>query len=284
MTYAITGSTGSFGSSAISHLLGEGVNPSNIVALARTVEKTADLKSRGIDVRMGNYDDIETLKQAFQGIDKILLVSSSEIGKRFDQHKNVIDAAKSAGVKQIIYTSLTKADTSTNPLAPEHKLTEEALKESGLDYVILRNNWYTENYLSDVQYSEQLGVIATAARKGKVASATRTEYAEAAVKVLTGEEFSGKTYEFSGALWDFEQLSAAAGSIFGKEISFAPITVDERKSNLLKAGMDDGTAGFFAALDESIAQGSLEIRSNDLKEILGRKPLSLEEGLKSLLK
>lgn len=283
MTYAITGSTGGFGSSAISHLLNEGVKPSSIVALARNEEKAADYKSKGIDVRIGNYDDSETLKQAFQGIDRILLISSSEVGKRFKQHSNVIEAAKIAGVKQIVYTSLTKADISTNPLAPEHKLTEAALKESGLDYVILRNNWYTENYLSDVQYSDQTGVIATAADKGKVASVTKAEYAEAAVKVLIGEGYSGKTFEFSGELWDFNQLAKAAGKIFKKEIRFSAITAAERKSNLLHAGMDEGLAGFFTALDETISQGSLEINSKDLEEILGRAPLNLEEGLKSLL-
>lgn len=283
MKYAITGSTGAFGASAISHLLKSGVNASSIVALARNKEKAADLIAKGVNVRIGNYEDSASLEKAFDGVQRVLLVSGSEVGKRFSQHVNVIEAAKSAGVKQIVYTSLTRADQSDNPLAPEHKSTEAALKESGLDYVILRNNWYTENYWGDVQFSGQSGIIALATGEGRIASATRSEYAEAAARVLIGEGFVGKTYELAGELWGFHQLALAAGNIFGKDITYRSVSSDERKSILLKAGLDEGTAGFYVALDETISQGSLEISANDLELILERKPLSLEEGLRSLL-
>ena len=216
-------------------------------------------------------------------MDKVLLVSGSEVGKRFDQHKNVIEAAKAAGVKQVIYTSITRADSSSNILAPEHKLTEAYLKESGMDYVILRNNWYTENYVPDVVYAGQAGVIATATGEGRVASAGRDEYAEAAAAVLTGQEHSRKTYELSGALWAFNDLAEAASSVFGKPVSHQVISVEERKARLLAAGMDEGTAGFYAALDHSIAEGTLEIESRDLENLLGRKPASLTETLKKLV-
>jgi len=283
MTYGITGSTGGFGSAAVSHLLRKGVDPSSIVAIARSKEKAEKFTGSGITIRIANYDDIQSLEKAFAGVDRLLLVSSSEVGKRFEQHSNVISAAKSSGVQKVVYTSLTKADTSINPLAPEHKLTEAALQESGLDYVILRNNWYTENYAADVQYAGQTGILSTAAGKGKVASVTRTEYAEAAVQVLTGDNFNKKVYELSGDLWDFNDLAEAAGRVFNKKVSYNPVTVDERKSNLLLAGMDEGTAGFYAALDDAIAKGSLEVVSNDLETLLGHKPLTLVDGLKSIL-
>lgn len=283
MKYAITGSTGGFGSAAINHLLNNRIPGSSIVALARSEEKALPLSKLGVDVRIGNYGDRESLTAAFEGVDKVLLVSSSEVGKRFEQHRNVIDAAKEKGVRQIIYTSITRADTSSNILAPEHKQTEAYLKGSGMDYVILRNNWYTENYVPDVQYAGQSGVIATATGKGRVASAGRDEYAEAAAAVLTGEGHSGATYELAGAPWTFADLAEAASALFGKPVAHRVISVEERKAGLLAAGMNEGTAGFLAALDQSIGEGSLDIESPDLEQILGRKPASLEATLKKLL-
>ncbi len=283
MKYAITGSTGGFGSAAISVLQKWDIPASSIVAIARNEEKAAPLKKKGIDVKIADYDDKSSLEKAFQGVSKVLLVSGSEVGKRFTQHKNVIDAAKAAGVKQILYTSITRADSSTNILAPEHKQTEEYLTSAGIDYVILRDNWYTENYLGDVQYAGQSGVIATATGKGRVASAGREEYAEAAAAVLTGEGHSGKIYELSGQVWDFNDLAEAASKVFGKKITHKLISLEERQAALEAAGMDEGTAGFYAALDQSIAEGSLDIESSDLEKLLGRKPASLEETLKKLL-
>lgn len=279
MKYAITGSTGSFGSAAIDYLIAKGIAPSVIVALARRKEKAADLIKKGVDVRIGNYDDIESLKKAFNGVDKVLLVSGSEVGKRVSQHSNVIEAAKADGVKQIVYTSLTKADSSSNPLAPEHKATEKALKESDLDYVILRNNWYMENYAADVRQAAETGILATATGKGKVSAALRNEYAETAANVLIQDGHSRKIYELAGMPWNFYDLAKAASTVYGREIQFTPISAEVVKSNLLQAGMDDGTANFHILLDESIAAGSLEIESNDLASLLGRAPKSLEETL-----
>ncbi|MDC7239179.1 MAG: SDR family oxidoreductase [Spirochaetales bacterium] len=282
MKYAITGSTGGFGSAAVDHLIGKGIDPSDITALARSAEKAAGLKTRGVDVRIADYGDRVSLLEALEGVDRVLLVSGSEVGKRFEQHSNVIEAAKSTGVKFLVYTSLTRADISENPLAPEHKQTEEALKESGINYAILRNNWYLENYLADVQYAARTGVLATATADGRVASALRSEYAEAAVNVLTGEDHRGKTLELSGKPWTFNDLAASAASVYGNQINYTPVSGDERKAGLLDAGMDEGSAGFYTLLDESIARGSLDIESTDLKELLGREPAELTEALRAL--
>ncbi len=283
MKYAVTGSTGGFGSSAIKHLLNSKIPADSIVAVARNEAKASTLKDQSVDVRIADYENSESLTKALEGVQKVLLVSSSEVGKRFNQHKNVIDAAKASGVKQIIYTSITRADTSANILAPEHKQTEAYLNSSGIEFVILRNNWYTENYLPDVQYGGQSGVIATATGEGRVASAGRNEYAEAAAAVLTGDGHSGKTYELAGPLWNFHELALAASAVLGKPVSHRLITVEERKANLVAAGMDEGTAGFYAALDQSIAEGTLDIESQDMANLLGRKPASLEETLKKLI-
>jgi len=283
MKYAITGSTGHFGASAISHLLKWGIPASSIVAIARNPEKASSLKEKGVDLRIADYNDPASLEKAFEGVSKVLLVSSSEVGKRLNQHKNVIDAAKSNGVSQLLYTSITRADSSSNILAPEHKQTEEYLTASGIDYVILRNNWYTENYVNEVKYAGQSGVIATATGEGRVASASRDEYAEAAAAVMTGEGHGGTIYELSGAPWDFKELASAASAVHDKVISHKAISVEQRKAILAKSGMDEGTVGFITALDQSIAEGTLDIESQDLEKILGRKPASLEETLKKLI-
>ncbi len=283
MKYAVTGSTGNFGSALIESLLKKGVSPSSVRGIARNEEKAASLKERGVDVKIAGYEDRDALERAFEGVDKVLLVSGSEVGKRFDQHKNVIDAAGAAGVKQVIYTSITRAESSSNILAPEHKQTEEYLRKAGIDFVILRNNWYTENYVADVEYAGQSGVIATATGTGRVASASRKEYAEAAAVVLTGDGHSGKTYELAGTPWGYDDLASAASAVFSRTVVHKIVSPEERTAGLVAAGMDEGTAGFYTALDQSIAEGTLDIESGDLAHLLGREPRSLEETIRSLV-
>jgi NAD(P)H dehydrogenase (quinone) len=283
MTYAITGSTGAFGSLAVKHLLDAGVNPADIVALARNEEKADGLKKSGITVRIGNYDDLSSLKEAFRGVDRILLVSGSEVGKRVSQHGNVIEAAKEKGVEFLIYTSITRADTSSNPLAGEHKATEEVLKASGLPYAVLRNNWYLENYGGDVDSAARTGILSAAAGTGKVSSALRSEYAEAAARALIAGGSGGTIYELAGVPWSYGDLAEAAGNALGRDVAYKPETAEEKRQSLLAAGLDEGTAGFLAALDESIAAGSLEIGSDDLCNLLGRSPMPLKDAVKTLL-
>lgn len=284
MTYAITGSTGAFGSLAVKHLLALKVPASSIVALARNEAKAAGLKASGVQVRIADYGDGASLAAALAGVDRLLLVSGSEVGKRAVQHRAVIDAAKAAGVKLIAYTSIARADTSINPLAGEHKATEEALRASGLPFVVLRNNWYSENYADDVRRARDSGIIAAAVGEGRVASASRTDYAEAAVRALLGEGQAGKIYELGGAkAWDYRELAATASELLGRPVAFKPLTADERRKGLLAAGLPEGVAAFVVSLDQSIEAGSLASVSGDLEKLLGRKPQSLKEGLKVAL-
>ena len=283
MKYGITGSTGQLGSAVITYLLDRGILPGAITAVARDEEKASFLKARDVDVRIADYGDYDSLSDAFAGLDRVLLISGSEVGRRYEQHRNVIDAAKAAGVGQIVYTSITRADSSSNVLAPEHRQTEEYLRAAGMDYVILRNNWYTENYIAAVQKAGQSGVIETATANGRVSSASRKEYAEAAACVLTGDGNSGKTYELAGSPWTFDDLAAAASSIYGKEITHRAISPEELVSGLKSAGLDEGTAGFLAALDKSIAEGTLDMVSDDLKVLLGRDPDPLLTVLRKIV-
>ncbi len=283
MIYAVTGSTGAFGTLAVQHLLKLKVAPASIVALARTEAKAAALKALGVQVRLADYEDPASLKAALKGVDRLLLVSSNEMGKRYPQHQAVIDVAKATGVKLLAYTSLAQADTSTNALAPDHKATEAALKASGLAHVVLRNNWYTENHGDDLKGAAAGGVVAGAYGQGIIASASRTDFAEAAARVLIGEGHAGKVYELTGpSAWDFEEFARTASEVLGRPVKFVNQTVAERKAALLSYGLPEGVAGFVVALDQGIAAGTLAKTSGDLAKLLGRAPLNLKDGLKLL--
>lgn len=282
MTYGITGATGAFGRLAVQHFLALGIAPESLVAVVRDEEKARDLKDKGIVVRRGDYTDPASLSAALQGVDRLLLVSGNEIGQRFAQHKNVMDAARKAGVRLIAYTSIIQADTSVNPLAGEHNATEEYLKATGTGWIILRNNWYAENHGGDVASARQTGVVAAGAGKGKIGSALRSEYAEAAVKALVAGE-AGRTWELAGPLWDFDEFASTLGKILGTPVSYRSITEGEKARMLQGLGMPGGVAAFFAAVDTSIAAGSLAHTSGDLETLLGRRPADLETQLRSLL-
>ena len=192
MKIAITGATGQLGQWVIQSLL-KNTAAANIVALVRNESKAANLKAQGIELRLFDYDTPATLASALSGIDKLLLISANEVGRRTAQHKAVIAAAQQAGVPYIAYTSLLNADHSPLGLAQEHRETESLIKASGLQYTFLRNNWYSENYLAGVTHTVEIGTLYGAAGEGKISSAARADYAEAAAKVLTTSGHENKT-------------------------------------------------------------------------------------------
>ena len=217
---AITGATGQLGQHVIESLL-KTVPASQIVAIVRNPAKATALSQQGITVRQADYSDEAAFTTALQGIDKLLLISSSEVGQRAPQHRNVINAAKAAGVKFIAYTSLLHADTSPLGLADEHVATEQMLAESGIAYALLRNGWYTENYLASAPAALEHGVFIGAADEGKIASATRADYAAAAARVISEDGHAGKTYELAGdAGWTLSQLAAELAKQSGKKVVY----------------------------------------------------------------
>ena len=169
-------------------------------------------------------------------------------------------------------------------LAPEHKATEEYLAGSGLDYTVLRNNWYTENYANSIKTASQTGELVAAAGSGRVASAARNDYAEAAAAVLTGEGHGGKVYELTGDIaWGYEDLAAAIGEAAGCSCAYKPVAPEALKAAMLVAGLDEGTAGFVAALDANIANGDLAEATEDLKKLIGRPSTPLKDTVKKLV-
>lgn len=282
MTIAVTGATGHLGRLVVDALRRE--RPAgSLVAVVRDAEKARDLAASGVQVRVADYADRAALVQALSEVSALLLVSSSEVGRRAEQHRNVVDAAVEAGVRHVVYTSAPHADTSQLVLAPEHRATEEMLRESGLAWTILRNNWYTENYLGTLQQAAATGEIVAAAGDGRVASAPRSDYAEAAARVLLGEGHEGKVYELSGDhAWDFHELAEAASQVVGREVVYRPVDGDTLRSILVEhAGLDEGTAGFVVQLDLDIAAGCLADATADLHTLLGRPTTPLLDALRA---
>lgn len=274
MTIAVTGATGQLGQLVIAALK-QKVPANTLVALVRSPEKAQSL---GVTARAADYQQPASLEAALQGVDTLLLISGNEIGQRAQQHANVIAAAKKTGVKRIVYTSLLHADRSPLNLAPEHFATEQALKASGLDYTILRNGWYTENYTGSIAPALANGAFYGSAGEGKIASAAREDYAQAAVVVLTSDGHEGKTYELAGdEPYTLAQLAAEVSRQTGNPLPYNNISEADYAAALKGAGLPEGFAAAIASWDAGAAQGGLFEDNHQLSALIGRPttPLSV---------
>ncbi|MCX8983636.1 SDR family oxidoreductase [Citrobacter portucalensis] len=280
---AITGATGQLGQHVIESLL-KTVLASQIVAIVRNPAKATALSQQGITVRQADYSDEAALTAALQGIDKLLLISSSEVGQRAPQHRNVVNAAKAAHVKFIAYTSLLHADTSPLGLADEHVATEKMLAESGIAYALLRNGWYTENYLASAPAALEHGVFIGAAGEGKIASATRADYAAAAARVISEDGHAGKTYELAGdAGWTLSQLAAELAKQSGKKVVYQNLSEADFAAALKGVGLPAGLADMLADSDTGASKGGLFDDSHTLSKLIGRPTTSLADSVKGIM-
>ncbi|MEB0866162.1 SDR family oxidoreductase [Citrobacter youngae] len=280
---AITGATGQLGQHVIESLL-KTVPASQIVAIVRNPAKATALSQQGITVRQADYSDEAAFTTALQGIDKLLLISSSEVGQRAPQHRNVINAAKAAHVKFIAYTSLLHADTSPLGLADEHVATEQMLAESGIAYALLRNGWYTENYLASAPAALEHGVFIGAAGEGKIASATRADYAAAAARVISEDGHAGKTYELAGdAGWTLSQLAAELAKQSGKKVVYQNLSETDFAAALKGVGLPAGLADMLADSDTGASKGGLFDDSHTLSKLIGRPTTSLADSVKGIV-
>jgi NAD(P)H dehydrogenase (quinone) len=281
MSILITGASGQLGRRVVRNLLERGVAADDIVAGARNPESVADLGVRAVHL---DYTEPASIAAALEGVQKVVLISGSEVGQRFAQHSAVIDAAAGAGLEQFVYTSAPRATTSALILAPEHKATEEAIATSGLPATILRNNWYTENYVGALNQAKSTGEIITSAGEGRVASATRDDFAEAIAAVLTTDGHIGAVYELGGDVaWEFEDLARAATELLGTPVTLRNVSPEEHTALLTAAGVDEGSAGFAVALDGNIRDGALAEVTGDLSRLIGRPTTSLVDGLRAAL-
>lgn len=282
MTVLVTGASGQLGRLVVEALLDRGVAASDIRAGARRPTELAAFAERGVQTVALDYDDAASVADAMAGAERVLLISGSEVGRRVPQHQTVIDAAAAAGVAHLVYTSAPHADTSALVLAPEHKATESAIAASGVPATILRNNWYTENYLGTLEQARATGVVASSTGSGRVASASRRDFAEAAAVVLTSEGHAGAVYELGGDVaWDFAELAAAIGDVLGREVAYVAQTPEEQAAALTDAGLDAGTVGFLVSLDGNIRDGLLGEVTGELSRLIGRPTTPLVEGLRA---
>lgn len=280
--YVVTGATGQLGRLVVEGLLA--AVPAGEVAVAvRSADKAADLAARGVAVRVVDYDEPGTLAGAFAAGDRVLLISGSEVGRRIPQHRAVIDAAKAAGVALLAYTSAPGA--ATFRLADEHRATEELIAESGLPSVLLRNGWYTENYLGDAAGTVARGVVLGSAGEGRVATAPRKDYADAAVAVLLGEGHEGRVYELSGdTAWSLPELAAELAAVSGEPVAHRDVTPAEHRGVLVGAGLPEGFAEVLVDVDAGIARGELAGTPGDLARLIGRPTVPLAESVRAALK
>lgn len=280
MRIAVTGATGHFGRHAIATLLARGVAASDLVAVVRNPDKAADLAAQGVTIRVAPYEDRAALVAALEGVERLLFVSGAEVGQRVLQHTNVVEAAKDAGVGFVAYTSVLNAPESTLGLAEEHRVTEKLLKDSGIEHALLRNGWYWENYLPQLEPARATGHLVGAAGTGRVAGAARADYAEAAVAVILGAPRS-EVYELAGApALDYPAIAEAIGEVIGRDVDY----VDQSPADYAIALEDAGTPGplaqFLAAMDAAIAGGALDSESQDLQRLLGRPSTTAVEVLR----
>jgi NAD(P)H dehydrogenase (quinone) len=282
MTIAITGATGKLGRLIIDNLKAR-TQATSIIALARTPAKAADL---GVQVRQADYSKPNTVERALAGVDTLLLVSSNEIGQRAVQHRNVIEAAKKAGVQWILYTSLLHAETSAiKSLADEHLVTEADLKASGVPFTILRNGWYTENYTASVPRAVAGGAFLGSAADAKISSAPRADYAEAAATVLTSEGHQGKVYELAGdQAYTLSDLAAEISRQSGKTIPYKNLSEAEYAAALVGFGLPAPAAEAYAAFDAGAAQGALFDDGHQLSKLIGHPTTPLAISVADALK
>lgn len=281
---AVTGATGQLGQLVIKHLLNK-IEPQQIVALVRSLDKAEPLTSLGVQVRQADYSKPETLDAALDGVAKLLLISSSEVGQRATQHQNVINAAKQAGVELLAYTSLLHADTSPLALAEEHVETEAYLQQADIPHVLLRNGWYTENYLASVAPAVANGGFIGCAKDGNISSAAREDYAEAAAAVLTSEEpQTGKMYELSGDdAYTLSELSALISKKSGKEVPYINMEEEDFAKALEGAGLPGPFAAVLANSDSGASKGALYDDSHTLSSLIGHPTKSLEQLIDGFL-
>ena len=282
---AVTGANGQLGQKVIQTLLNT-KKANKIVALVRNPDNAYALKQLGVIVRQADYNKPETLEAAFDGVEKLLLISGTEFGKRFEQHKAVIDAAMTQNVSLIAYTSLLKADTSPLLLAQEHKQTEAYFKDVSAPFVFLRNGWYTENYTDNVDGVLQMGAVAGAAKQGVLSTASRQDFADAAAAVLlSSENQAGKIYELAGDTgFTLMEYASIISEIVGKDIGFIDLDESAFRDALINIGLPEGMAAALADSEHYAASGWLENNSGTLSSLLGRPTATLRETLVAKMK
>jgi NAD(P)H dehydrogenase (quinone) len=285
MPIVVTGATGQLGRLTVEALLRRGIPAADIIATGRDIAGIKDMADGGITVRRADFADTDGLAEAFAGADRLLLISASvPVGERVANHRRVIDAAASAGVSLVAYTSTTHADTATTVIGATHGETEAYLRDRGIPSVLLRNSWYLENYTSQLPQILQNGAVVGAAGEGRISAASRADYAEAAAVVLTTEGHTGAVYELGGdESFTLTELAAAISAAARKQVAYADLPVTDFAQVLAAAGLPAELAEVLADADRGMNRGEMYTDSGDLRRLIGRPPVTLAEALAAAL-
>ena len=280
MKYAVTAATGNFGQTAVKEL-NKLVGTDNVVVIARNSAKAAKLFAEN-EVRAGDYEDLASMTKALAGIDRVLFISSQPGSKvdRATAQDNVVKAMVADGVKFVAYVSFPNAQKSTTPLATDHRLTEDAIKEAGIDHAFLRDNWYLENEIGFLQSGAANQALYWA--NNKAGWALERDYAEAAAKVVASDN-SQEVYEFAGQPWSYEELGAALKEATGNDFKVKQVSHDEYVKALEGSGLDNATAELFASFQAPIESGDLAKGGDDLAKVLGRPVTPIVDAIKEIL-
>lgn len=283
MSIVVTAASGQLGRLTVEALLARGVPARDIVATSRDVTRIEDFADRGVVVRRADFAEPDSLPAAFEGADKVLLISTTTVDERVANHRRAIDAAVVAGASLVAYTSMLRADTSTTVLSATHHATEEYLRER-VPSVMLRNGWYLENYTAQLPQVLSGGAVVGAAGLGRISAATRADYADAAAVVLTTGGHAGKVYEL-GADEAFtlagpaEAISAATG----KQVAYTDLRADAFARVLTDAGVPAELAHVLVDADLAMGRGELFTDSGDLRRLIGRPTTTPAEAIAATL-
>ncbi|MFM0478785.1 MULTISPECIES: SDR family oxidoreductase [Paraburkholderia] len=280
---AVTGANGNLGQLVVKGLL-EHLPATQIVAAVRDPAKAEGLRMLGVQIRKADYDDPETLVDAFAGVDQVLLISAVVPGERLRQHKSAIDAAKTAGVKLVAYTSMLRADTSSLILASEHSATEAYLKASGMNFILLRNGWYLENSTDAIAPALARGTIIGSASVGRFAAASRGDYAQAAAVVLTQPGHENRTYELAGDhAFTLPEFAEELSKVAGKTVTYSHLSAKEYEDILLAHGLPKMIVDVVVDAEVKSATGQLDSSSSDLATLLGRNTTHFSDAIRAAL-
>lgn len=280
MTIAITGASGQLGRLAIAHLKTL-IDPAQIIGLARDPAAIADL---GVAARAIDYTKPETMPAALAGVDTLVLISSSDFNDRVGQHRNVIEAAKTAGVGWILYTSILKADSSPMLIAADHRATEQAIAASGIPATILRNSWYTENWTATLDGAIAAGAVIGAAGDAHFTPATRADYAQALAVVAADPAHKGKTYELAGdESFTLADLAARVSRQSGKALPYNNLPAGVYQGILESFGLPPSFAQVLVDVDLKAHEGWLADDSGTLARLLGRPTTRLDDAVAAAL-
>jgi NAD(P)H dehydrogenase (quinone) len=284
MSIVVTAANGRLGRRVVQELLERGVPAGDVVAGARDVTTLKDVAEQGVRVARADYDDPASLREAFAGADRVLLISGSEAGRRIDQHRAAVDAAVAAGVPFVAYTSILRADTSGSVLARDHRATEEYLRGSGLAWSLLRNGWYFANYTDTFAGTLERGTFVGSAGTGRVSAADHQDYAAAAAAVLTGEGHAGTVYELGGdEAFTMDELAAELSARSGRPVEYRDLRPEEYSAVLVGAGLPLPVADMLADSDVWLSRGFLEVTGGDLHRLIGRPPVTLSQAVVAAL-